>query len=201
MAKLILNPGTTFAREISLRGGRLTLGRSPENDIQINDATISSHHCEMNVSDISVSIKDLGSTNGSFIDGKRIDRAVLQSGQSVRLGNVEAQFDLGTVNIAIPEQQVVEEQTSRLLADGIFSCLNHPDIPGTLQCSECGRIFCEACVRTLPRLTGGVLQFCPLCPNAQVHKIDMAPGGKGKESFMDWLQQTLRINPRKKKKK
>jgi hypothetical protein len=201
MAKLILNPGTPFAREIDLRGGRLTLGRSPENDIQINDATISTHHCEMNVSDISVSIVDLGSTNGSFIDGRRIERAVLQSGQSVRLGNVEAKFDLGEINIAIPRQEVVEEQGSTLLADGIFSCLNHPDIPGTLQCSECGRIFCESCVRTLPRLSGGVLQFCRLCSNARVYPIDISSGQKDKGSFMGWLQQTLRIGPRKKKKK
>lgn len=199
MAKLILNPGTPFARELDLKRGKITLGRSPDNDIQINDATISSHHCEVNVSDISISVRDLGSRNGSFVDGKKIEKAVLQSGELLRLGQVEMCFQLQEVNIAIPKQEVLPEQTSVLLADGVVSCLNHLDVPGTLQCSECGRIFCESCVRSLSRISGGVLRFCPICSNAQCYEIRRTKSKDEKGSLMGWLQNTLRISGKKKK--
>jgi hypothetical protein len=199
MARLILNPGTPFAREMDLRGGKITLGRSADNDIQINDATISSRHCEVDISDIAISVKDLGSRNGSFVNGERIQKATLQSGQLLRLGQVEMRFDLGDVNIAIPKQELAPEQTSILLEDGAVSCLNHLDVAGTLQCSQCGRIFCESCVRSLSRISGGVLRFCPICSNAQCCEIAKSKGEGPKGGLMGWLQNTLQITKKKKR--
>jgi len=106
MARLIVNPGTPNLWEIRLKDGVNALGRVETNDATINDASVSSHHCEVIVSGDSVRLKDLGSTNGTFVNRVPITETVLQSGQSIQLGSVELLFEAdGAPGIAsaIPE--------------------------------------------------------------------------------------------------
>lgn len=75
-----------------LKEGTNTLGRVADNDIQIEDSSISSHHAEIQVRGNRVSINDLGSTNGTTINGGDASDTPLKLGDSVFFGSVQAQL-------------------------------------------------------------------------------------------------------------
>ncbi len=71
---------------VPLRSGRVVVGRTPDNDIQIDSRFVSRHHCQVvSTADLSV-IEDLNSTNGMFLNRKRVRRHVLVDGDVIELG-------------------------------------------------------------------------------------------------------------------
>ncbi len=68
MARLIVNPGREDAWEIPLRDGVTSLGRGEHNHFQINEPSVSTAHCHILVNHGDITIKDLGSTNGTFVN-------------------------------------------------------------------------------------------------------------------------------------
>jgi pSer/pThr/pTyr-binding forkhead associated (FHA) protein len=94
MAKLvILNQGMT-GRAHELNVDCTTIGRVEDNTFQIADPSVSSHHCEAHLRGNEVLIRDLNSTNGSFINGEKITEQVLKHGQTLRLGQVELKLEV-----------------------------------------------------------------------------------------------------------
>lgn len=89
MARLIVNPGREGAWEIPLREGVNSLGRGAHNHFQINEPSVSTSHCHIVVHNSDVLIRDLGSTNGTFVNQGAVKEAHLQPGQKLRLGAVE----------------------------------------------------------------------------------------------------------------
>ena len=95
MAKLvILNQGMT-GRSFDLNVERTTVGRVEDNTFQIADASVSSHHAEVLLRGTEVVVRDLNSTNGTFINNEKISEATLKSGQTLRFGQVEIKLDDG----------------------------------------------------------------------------------------------------------
>ena len=95
MAKLvILNQGMT-GRSHDLTVDRTTIGRVEDNTFHIADASVSSHHCEVHLRGAEILIRDLNSTNGTFINNEKISEAVLKPDQTLRLGQVEIKLDAG----------------------------------------------------------------------------------------------------------
>ncbi len=92
MARLVVNPGSPTAWEIQLKPGDNFIGRGFSNDFKLTDPSVSGSHCQINVSAAGVVIKDLGSTNGTYVNRAPIREAALQTGQSVHLGGVEMVF-------------------------------------------------------------------------------------------------------------
>jgi predicted component of type VI protein secretion system len=93
MAKLvILNQGQP-GRACELHTDRTTIGRVDDNTFQIADPSVSSHHCEVHLRGAEVFIRDLNSTNGTFINDARITESVLKPGQSLRLGQIELKLE------------------------------------------------------------------------------------------------------------
>jgi hypothetical protein len=71
---------------------RLTiLGRGPEADVRLHDPGVSSRHAAIRLGG-STSIQDLGSTNGTFVDGRRVGSADLRDGAVISLGGVRVTF-------------------------------------------------------------------------------------------------------------
>ena len=91
--KLLVNPGTPQAWEIQLRPGVNRLGRGEQNDFQIPHGSVSGTHCEFIVSESGVILRDLGSTNGTFINRARVQEVALQPGNHVQLGAVDIIFE------------------------------------------------------------------------------------------------------------
>jgi hypothetical protein len=102
MPRLVLNPGTPQAKEIPLKPGANYLGRGFANDFQINDGSVSGSHCQILVNGGVVTVKDLGSTNGTFINRTAVQEAGLQAGQLLRLGAVEMLFEVDAQGAATP---------------------------------------------------------------------------------------------------
>ncbi len=92
MARLVVNPGSPAAWEIQLKPGDNFIGRGCSNDFKLTDPSVSGSHCQIHVSDNAVVLKDLGSTNGTYVNRAPIREANLQTGQSVQLGGVEMVF-------------------------------------------------------------------------------------------------------------
>jgi pSer/pThr/pTyr-binding forkhead associated (FHA) protein len=95
MAKLVILtsglPVTGRAHELNV--DRTTIGRVEDNMFQIAEPSVSSHHCEVHLRGDEVLIRDLNSTNGTFINNEKITESVLKPGQTLRLGNVELKLD------------------------------------------------------------------------------------------------------------
>jgi pSer/pThr/pTyr-binding forkhead associated (FHA) protein len=95
MAKLvILNQGMT-GRTFEVNVDCTTVGRVEGNAVQIADVSVSSRHAEIFLRGSEIRVRDLNSTNGTFINGEKISEAVLQSGQILRFGQVELKIDDG----------------------------------------------------------------------------------------------------------
>jgi pSer/pThr/pTyr-binding forkhead associated (FHA) protein len=95
MAKLvILNQGMT-GRTFELSGERTTVGRVDDNSFQIPDPSVSSHHAEILLRGADIVVKDLNTTNGSYLNDNKITEIVLQPGQVLRFGQVELKIDDG----------------------------------------------------------------------------------------------------------
>jgi len=93
MAKLqiFLPDGTQISHD--LQDEKITIGRLPDNSLQIDDGSVSSRHAEIELEGGSYHLHDLGSTNGTFVNGEQVTDAVLRHGDEVRLGLVEAVFN------------------------------------------------------------------------------------------------------------
>ena len=93
MAKLVILTQGMTGRAHELTVDRTTVGRVEDNTFQIADASVSSHHCEALLRGAEVLIRDLNSTNGSFINDVRITESVLKPGQTLRLGQIELKLE------------------------------------------------------------------------------------------------------------
>jgi len=93
MPHLVVSPGSPDSWEIALKPGPNLLGRSITNHFQIRDPSVSGSHCQIFVEGHTAQIKDLGSTNGTFVDGQPVTEAPLPPRCSIRLGDVELLFE------------------------------------------------------------------------------------------------------------
>jgi len=76
-----------------IRTGRLSLGSSPDNDIQIKSDFISRHHAQVVSSSTDSILGDLNSTNGTYVNSNRIKRHALRNGDSITIGKHRFRFD------------------------------------------------------------------------------------------------------------
>lgn len=76
-------------REFVLKPGTNNVGRLSDNDVVIPDGTVSKKHCQIEVHDWGLLVRDLGSTNGTFVDSHAVTEAAVKPGQKIRLGAFE----------------------------------------------------------------------------------------------------------------
>src|SRR5512133_3505846 len=86
MATLYLKFKESVLEEFPLVCGSTTIGRAENNDIQIDNLAVSGNHARIIVDANTVTIEDLGSTNGTYIDGKRITRQKLIHNTIITIG-------------------------------------------------------------------------------------------------------------------
>ena len=70
-------------------GEKLRVGKAQDNDLVLGDDTVSRHHCELSRASDGVHVRDLGSTNGTRVQGARVTEAVIQPGTVLKVGEVE----------------------------------------------------------------------------------------------------------------
>jgi len=92
MPSLVFLLDGAVVKEVELVKPRTTLGRRPNNDIVIDNLTVSGEHAVLHLQDQTVEVQDLGSTNGTFVNGQPIERQVLRDGDQVIIGKYEVRF-------------------------------------------------------------------------------------------------------------
>jgi FHA domain len=187
MPRLVVNPDKPDAWEIKLKQGANLIGRGDASDFKIADPSVSSSHCQIVIDGNSVSIRDLGSTNGTFINGERVQQTKLENGQAIRLGGVNLVFYAPAV--AEPPTPSATPVVSRLRISGLNTatetvpppapveappivapismaaspfCKFHPRSPSRWLCTKCNRSFCDLCV-TSRSLAGVTKKMCRTC--------------------------------------
>jgi pSer/pThr/pTyr-binding forkhead associated (FHA) protein len=81
-------PDTTLTFRLA-RGASKTVGRAPRADFVVDAALVSRLHCRVVAADERIDVEDLSSTNGTFINDRRISKGQLASGDRLRIGRVE----------------------------------------------------------------------------------------------------------------
>jgi HD-GYP domain-containing protein (c-di-GMP phosphodiesterase class II) len=94
--EVIALKGKVYSKSFTISAGQtLTVGRGNEVDIQILDAGLSRTHCSLSKEGDVFTITDLGSRNGSHVNGERIQSRKLKDGDLVSIGGIEFQFKCG----------------------------------------------------------------------------------------------------------
>jgi len=92
MAKLILSMDGLVLKEISLTKERTTIGRKPHNDIQIDNLAVSGEHAVIVTILNDSFLEDLGSTNGTLVNGQPIKKHFLQPNDVIELGKYKLKY-------------------------------------------------------------------------------------------------------------
>ena len=89
---LVVRKGPEIGERFYLDRPRLTVGRDPSSDIFLNDITVSREHAVLTLEAGSVSIKDVGSLNGVYVNGASVTGADLKGGDAVQIGRFQMVF-------------------------------------------------------------------------------------------------------------
>src|SRR5438105_2840410 len=85
--RLVLEKGNTRAKVVRVHADETIIGRRKDCDLRILSSQVSRRHCLISVHDGYVSVEDLDSVNGTFVNGKRVTgRAVLRPGDHLGIG-------------------------------------------------------------------------------------------------------------------
>jgi hypothetical protein len=185
MALLKIISGDLAGSAYTVGGGALKVGRAEGNDLCMADVSVSSRHCEVALDPSgNLLVRDLDSTNGTFIEGQRVREAFVQPGQRLRLGNLEMLFeaevvaeegfvDAAPVTLNLPPPPIAPMRvsggvpttvavTTAPAVAGPNDCVNHPGVRAKLVCSKCGRKACAQCTNQ-KKLGMTIVDFCQAC--------------------------------------
>ncbi len=194
MARLSVKTDGLNAKEIELKLGANRVGRHPDNEFRIEHSTISSIHCELVLHAQGVLLRDLESTNGTFVNDEKVREIELAPGQIVRLGDVELIVESIDAKIEIPAFFNPELPAPPVVRkDGVLECARHEKVAVTHQCTACKELMCDACVRRLRRKGGKkTLSLCPVCSGA-VELIGAATPKKKKSLLERIVGETVKM--------
>jgi len=99
-ALLVVRRGPNQGARFLLDADVTTAGRHPEADIFLDDVTVSRRHSQFLRHGTTFEIRDLGSLNGTYFDGVRIDSALLSDGAEVQIGKFRLTFYASRVDLA-----------------------------------------------------------------------------------------------------
>ncbi|MFZ6750016.1 FHA domain-containing protein [Undibacterium sp. Ren11W] len=103
MAKIIVTLNGLEKYDVNLLKPRFSIGRRPENDLVLDQATISGHHAAIDRTSIGIFVLDLGSTNGTLVNGQPITKHLLQHEDVIEVGKYRLKFQHGQNNSYEPQ--------------------------------------------------------------------------------------------------
>ncbi len=129
--KLILMRGDQRVREIPINSEVAIIGRGAGSDIRIMSHEVSRHHCRIKIKDDLVTVKDLGSANGTSVNGQQIlEKEVLRHGDLLQLGAIALRVEIEALKaIAVKEEEVPEDA---IVAEGVVVLEDEPQ-PVTVE--------------------------------------------------------------------
>lgn len=91
---VLLVAAGSFSNNFYLNKPTMNIGRAANNDIVIPEQTVSNHHARITIENGSFFLTDLGSTNGTFVNGTRVDRKLLKPGDIIKFGAANSKFEV-----------------------------------------------------------------------------------------------------------
>jgi len=123
IAKLIVASGKSAGRAIAIKRNKLLIGRAEECDVRPLSEEVSRRHCAITVGPTEVWVEDLGSRNGTFVNGTKLtERTKVVDGDIVRVGSLELK-----VSCTLPPQQPTGSE------DDVSRCLMADDQPAGMS--------------------------------------------------------------------
>ena len=89
---MLLTLGSDGGDTFTVSDESMVLGRDPEADVFLSDVTVSRRHCEIRRVLGGYEIRDLGSLNGTYVNGSRVDGVLLEHGDIVQVGRFKLRF-------------------------------------------------------------------------------------------------------------
>ena len=144
-----------------LAEGRTSLGRTAENDVVVDDLSVSGRHCEFEVLGDRVIVRDLDSAGGTFLDGRLVEEAQVFPGQILNLGTFAIRIE--SVGGDGSERRPAEGEATlpAQLKDGTYSCMRHREARAEFECDRYYVLFCGECFSGKGTDAGGMI--CPSC--------------------------------------
>lgn len=188
---LRVTTGPDRGMERLLEGGTAVIGSHPEADLVLTDPTVSRYHAEIALLAGGVRVKDLKSTNGTFVGDSRIESVVVQPGSEVRVGRTR--IELLAADAPVPEAPSEATRFGRMVGASaemrrVFGLLERAAAgtapvwifgePGTGK-TLAGRALHEAAQTLHPDRRGGALVEIEVHQGEAVapHAVDAARGG------------------------
>lgn len=177
------------------------LGRNPTNDFRISDPSVSSFHAEIVLENEVIRVRDLGSTNGTFIDDIRVEEGVLKPENILRLGNIRLALDEVPVIpvCAVPPEGPGKSPTQPILSPASQvqlapACMYHTAERASYRCENCAGAFCKNCITVMGqgKLEESAITICPVC-KGQCYALPSTEPAQQRPSLMGRLTQTLRL--------
>ena len=135
MAKLILSMDGLVLKEIPLTKERTTLGRKPHNDIQIDNLAVSGEHAVIVTILNDSFLEDLGSTNGTVVNGNPVKKHFLQNNDVIELGKYKLKF-IGEAAPAAGAADKADFEKTMVLR------------PSTMKAAAAAALACSVAART-----------------------------------------------------
>ena len=151
---------STWDGKVYLRAlgkGRTSLGRTAENDIAVDDLSVSARHCEFEVFEDKVIVRDLDSAGGTFLDGCLVEEEQVFPGQTLNLGTLTIRIEEADRSEQMPAEGMPALPAQ--LKDGTYSCMRHQGTRAEFECDRCYTLFCGECFSR--KATDAAI--CPSC--------------------------------------
>ena len=188
MIKLILQEEGLTVYE--LPAGKHRIGRSKHSALCLDHPSVSQEHCEITVDPLMVLVTDLGSTNGTFINGEPIRKAELMTGQVLHIGRLALILDREAQQVVVPDVTPRPLEHVTTLPNGSPCCYNHPTLAAGMKCGHCHKLFCGACVTGIGVIGGVRHHLCPVCHNhCAVYEWD---GARARRSWLGGVVSSLK---------
>ena len=91
-AVLVVKRGSVVGQRFPLSKNEITLGRDPKSDIFLDDITVSRRHARVEIKRSAIKVSDVGSLNGTYVNGKRVDQAILKHCDELQIGKFKLVF-------------------------------------------------------------------------------------------------------------
>jgi len=100
-SRIVVEDGPEKGTRLDIASERVTIGRGVICDVTLSDTSVSGTHCEIIASETGFLLRDLGSSNGTWVAGVRVREAWLEPGMPIRVGRTVIRFEHGSGSVEI----------------------------------------------------------------------------------------------------
>jgi pSer/pThr/pTyr-binding forkhead associated (FHA) protein len=156
MPKLQLKFEAAFIKEVPLDKPAITLGRKPDNDIVLDNAAVSGHHCKFYESGGGWFVEDLNSTNGTFVNGRKTLKAGLKNNDIVSIVKYSLVYTDNTVKQASAGQAAEPQQKPKPPQSFLEILENPTDSRTEFELTALSTYIGHSAQASIPYKTGGI---------------------------------------------